>query len=59
MRAHLFLAAAAAAAALAFAAPARAGGDGPLPFISDDYARALAQARARNVPIVVDVWAPW
>jgi hypothetical protein len=44
--------------ALASAAPALAAG-GPLPFLHDDYGRALAQARARNVPIVVDVWAPW
>jgi hypothetical protein len=27
--------------------------------ISDDYPRALADARARNVPLLVDVWAPW
>lgn len=29
-----------------------------LPFI-DDYARAVAEARARNVPIFVESWAPW
>jgi hypothetical protein len=27
--------------------------------IEDDYPRALAQAKARDVPLVVDVWAPW
>jgi hypothetical protein len=27
--------------------------------IDDDYPRALALARARGVPILVDVWAPW
>ncbi len=43
--------------ALTAAAPATAAGT--LPFIPDDYARALADARARNVPLVVDVWAPW
>lgn len=43
------------------AAPAKAKASAPksLPFVEDDYARALAQARARNVPLVVDVWAPW
>ncbi len=45
-----------AALALVVAWPAAAGS---LPFIADDYARALADARARNVPLVVDVWAPW
>jgi hypothetical protein len=45
-----------AALALAAALPAAAGG---LPFVSDDYPRALADARARGVPLVVDVWAPW
>jgi hypothetical protein len=30
-----------------------------LPFIEDDYARALADAKARGVPIFVDAWAPW
>jgi len=44
------------ALALAAAAPAAAG---PLPFVADDYPRGLADARARNVPLVVDVWAPW
>jgi hypothetical protein len=27
--------------------------------VEDDYGRALAEAKARNVPLVVDVWAPW
>jgi hypothetical protein len=30
-----------------------------LPFVADDYARALAEARARQVPIFVESWAPW
>lgn len=30
-----------------------------LPFIADDYARALAEARSRNLPLFVDVWANW
>jgi len=32
---------------------------GKLPFFHDDYPRALAEARARQVPIAVDVWTPW
>ncbi len=31
----------------------------PLPFISDDYPRALAEARARDLPLFVEAWAPW
>ena len=30
-----------------------------LPFIEDDYPRALAAARAKNVPLFVEAWAPW
>ncbi len=30
-----------------------------LPFVPDDYPAALADARARSVPLVVDAWAPW
>jgi hypothetical protein len=30
-----------------------------LPFIENDYARALARAKAKNLPIFVDAWAPW
>jgi hypothetical protein len=30
-----------------------------LPFIEDDYPRALAEARVRKVPLFVDSWAPW
>jgi hypothetical protein len=31
----------------------------PLPFLSDDYPRALAQARSRDLPLFVEAWAPW
>jgi tetratricopeptide (TPR) repeat protein len=35
-------------------------GDAPvLPWIEDDYPKALAQARARKVPIFAEAWAPW
>ena len=30
-----------------------------LPFIENDYARALAEAKQRNVPLFVEAWAPW
>jgi tetratricopeptide (TPR) repeat protein/thiol-disulfide isomerase/thioredoxin len=30
-----------------------------LPFIEDDYARALAEAREKKRPLFVDLWAPW
>ena len=30
-----------------------------LPFIEDDYPKALAEARARNLPLFVEYWAPW
>lgn len=30
-----------------------------LPFIEDDYSRGLAEARARNLPLFIEVWAPW
>ena len=30
-----------------------------LPFVHDDYARALAEAKRTKRPIFVDAWAPW
>ncbi|HEY6064555.1 MAG TPA: hypothetical protein VIY96_00270 [Thermoanaerobaculia bacterium] len=36
-------------------APSRA----VLPWVEDDYPKAVAQARAKNVPIFVEAWAPW
>ncbi len=30
-----------------------------LPFIEDDYGRALAEARARKLPLFIEFWAPW
>jgi hypothetical protein len=29
-----------------------------LPWV-DDYPRAITQARAKNVPVFVEAWAPW
>jgi hypothetical protein len=34
-------------------------GAAPLPFIEDDYPRALKQARRARRPIFVESWAPW
>ena len=41
------------------AAAAPSGAARVLPFISDDYDKALAEARARKVPLFVEAWAPW
>ena len=30
-----------------------------LPFVEDNYARALSEAKARKLPIFVECWAPW
>jgi hypothetical protein len=51
-------------AALAFAGAVAIGSEAPaasrevLPWI-DVYSTAVEQARARNVPIFVEAWAPW
>ena len=28
-------------------------------WVPDDYPRALAEAKARHLPLLVDAWAPW
>jgi len=30
-----------------------------LPFHEDDYAAALAEARAKKLPLFIEAWAPW
>jgi hypothetical protein len=30
-----------------------------LPFIDNDYPKALAQAKRQNLPLFVEAWAPW
>ena len=45
----------AAAPALSAAEPARM----VLPFIENDYPRAVSEARARKLPIFAEAWAPW
>lgn len=47
-------------AVLAAASPAVvSGAASPAPTVHEAYAPALAEARARGVPLLVDVWAPW
>jgi len=68
-RRHLVLLA---ALALAAAAPAHASGASPrakgatvakwhpvVPFIEDDFGRALALAKERKLPVFIEGWAPW
>lgn len=43
-------------ALLAFAA---LGARAELPFIENDYSKAIARASAKSVPIFVEAWAPW
>lgn len=53
---------------VALSAAMPAGADAPkpprearkvLPFIEDDYARALAEARSKKLPLFIEAWAPW
>ena len=30
-----------------------------VPFIEDDFAKAVAQGKTKKQPIFVDAWAPW
>jgi len=48
-----------AARAAAIPAPAPAGPKSVLPWIEDDWTKAVATAKARKVPIFVESWAPW
>jgi hypothetical protein len=41
------------------ASPASTVRHGALTFISDDYPRALAEARQKKLPLFVEAWAPW
>ena len=49
----------AAPAAAIPAKPAPAGPKAVLPWIEDDWSKAVATAKARKVPIFVESWAPW
>jgi len=61
LRSHaaLILCLALATAAPALAAPGARGARPVLPWIADDYGKALAEARARKLPIFIESWAPW
>jgi tetratricopeptide (TPR) repeat protein len=50
---------AASASAAATATPPPAPDGRPITFIENDYARALAEARSRGLPLFIDAWAPW
>jgi hypothetical protein len=54
-----FLPAALAAALLAAPAAGAATPPEVLPFIADDYPKALAAARSAKKPIFLEAWAPW
>lgn len=41
------------------AACGKAKQEGPLAWIEDDYDAAIACAKEKNVPVVLDLWAPW
>ena len=30
-----------------------------LPFIENDYGKAVARAKTKHIPLFVDAWAPW
>lgn len=50
---------AAASAPVALAAPRVAGPRMVLPFLHDDWSRAMQRARERRLPVFVEAWAPW
>ena len=42
------------------AAPAAAADiEKALPFVADDYGKALAEARSQKLPLFIEAWAPW
>lgn len=55
----LFVASAASSSLSAASAASSSPKKEVLPFIEDDYPRALALAKSRHVPIFVEAWAPW
>jgi len=47
------------AALLSLAAAPAPESTSAVPFVPDDYGKALAEARARKLPLFVEAWAPW
>ena len=45
--------------ALLLAGPGLGAAAAPAPAIEDDWPRALALAKAKDLPVFVDGWAPW
>ena len=46
--------------AAALPGPAPAGDiEKALPFVADDYTKALSEARAQKLPLFIEAWAPW
>ena len=54
----MLLLASAPAGGAAAAAPKAARGM-VVPFIQDDYARAVSEAKAKKRPLFIEAWAPW
>ncbi|HKQ58497.1 MAG TPA: hypothetical protein VJY35_11570 [Candidatus Eisenbacteria bacterium] len=52
-------AASAASAAIKSSPKTSAHAKSVLPWVEDDYARAVADAKARSIPMFVESWAPW
>ena len=48
-----------AALALGLTAAPAAEVEKALPFVVDDYPKALAEARAQKLPLFIEAWAPW
>jgi len=59
MRTHPRLVLAATLAGSLAASIAGAAASSPLPWIEDDYTRAVSEAKSRHVPIFLEAWAPW
>ena len=47
------------AAAVSLAAAPATPPRSTLPWIEDDYGRALAEAKSKKLPIFAEAWAPW